>query len=114
MFTLTKTMTLTSLAIIVAIFSGAWLASTSPANSRIDTFQPAGITSMSVENRLGAIELDICQGQAWPHFSEGCAAWIAATSGANGIDRTVSTVITDIDHGFTVAGKAQPVEVAAR
>lgn len=112
MHTLTKTMTLTSLAIIVAVFTGAWLASTSPASSRIDVVEPAA--APSVESRLGAIELDLCQGQAWPHFSAGCASWIAATSRATGIQRTISTVVTDIDHGFTIAGKAQVMDLAAR
>ncbi|MBV6657520.1 MAG: hypothetical protein KI785_07095 [Devosiaceae bacterium] len=110
MMTLTKTMTLTSLAIILAIFTGVWLASTSPASSRTDSFAP----SVSVETRLGAAELDLCQGQAWPHFSDGCAAWIAATNNTSGIDRTVSTMVSDVDHGFTIVSKAQPLEVAAR
>lgn len=110
MMNLTKTMTMTSLALIVSVLAGLWLASTTPANSLSENAAP----SMSVESRLGAAELALCDGQAWPHFSQGCTAWIAATSDQLGIDRSVSTAVHDYDHGFTIISKAAPVELAAR
>ncbi|MEM6382303.1 MAG: hypothetical protein AAF739_06475 [Pseudomonadota bacterium] len=110
MMNLTKTMALTSLAIIAAVFSGFWLASTAPANTGNAPFEP----TRSVESRLGAAELDLCQGQAWPHFTDGCARWIAATNNAEGFDRSISIAVTDVEHGFTVVQKAQPIDVASR
>lgn len=110
MITLTKTLTMTTLAVLVAALLGVWLATTSPANSTSEQAFP----SSNVEVRLGAAELAICAGQAWPHFTEGCASWIAATSDTNAIDRTISMSIHDADHGFTVVSKAQPMELAAR
>ncbi|GAB5511582.1 MAG: hypothetical protein Rhims3KO_29830 [Hyphomicrobiales bacterium] len=105
-----KTITLTSAALVIALFFGAWLANTSPANSTTDQATP----SMSVDHRLANAEFDLCDGQAWPHFSDGCTAWIAATSERDGIDRSVSPVMHDAEHGFSIAGKAQPIEVATR
>lgn len=110
MITLARTLTLTTVAVVFAVLLGLWLATTSPANSRTDSAAP----SMSVETRLGAAELALCAGQAWPHFSAGCASWIRASSAQAGIDRTISTTITDTDHGFTIVGKATPLELAAR
>jgi hypothetical protein len=110
MITLTKTLTMTSIAVLVAVLLGMWLATTSPANSSAEHAAP----SMSVEVRLGAAELDLCSGQAWPHFSAGCSAWIAASSNIDGIDRTISMSVHDADHGFTVVAKAQQIELAAR
>jgi hypothetical protein len=110
MITLTKTVTMTSLALILAVLLGMWLATTSPANSSGESMAP----SMAVETRLGAAELDLCAGQAWPHFSAGCAAWIAASSNHDGVDRSISGLVHDVDHGFTIAGKASLTEMAAR
>lgn len=110
MITLTRTLTMTSIAVLVAVLMGMWLATTSPANSSAEQAAP----STSVEVRLGAAELDLCSGQAWPHFTDGCAAWIAASSDNDGIDRTISISTHDADHGFTIVSKAQPLEVAAR
>ncbi len=109
MFNMTKTLTMTTLAITVAVLMGLWFASTSPANSSAEQAAP----SMSVDVRLGAAELDLCSGQAWPHFSEGCTAWIQASSDTDGIDRTISIASHDAEHGFSVVTKAQPLEVAS-
>ncbi|MEM1283921.1 MAG: hypothetical protein AAGH43_00900 [Pseudomonadota bacterium] len=110
MITLARTLTLTTVAVVFAVLLGLWLATTSPANSSAENAAP----SMNVETRLGAAELDLCAGQAWPHFSDGCASWIRASSDQSGIDRTISTMVTDADHGFTVVTKATPLEVASR
>lgn len=110
MITMTKTLTMTSIAVLIAVLMGMWLATTSPANSSAEQATP----STSVDMRLGAAELDLCSGQAWPHFTDGCAVWIAASSNNTGIDRTISMTMHDSDHGFTVVTKAQPVEVAVR
>ncbi|MEM1288039.1 MAG: hypothetical protein AAGH60_06775 [Pseudomonadota bacterium] len=110
MITLTKTMTLTSLAVIVAILAGMWMATTQPATSGTQSFEP----TMSVETRLGAAGFDLCEGQTWPHFSNGCVSWISAGEGGQAVDRSVSIQITDPDHGFTVVSKAQPISVASR
>ncbi|MFK7792557.1 MAG: hypothetical protein AB8B88_07795 [Devosiaceae bacterium] len=110
MITITRTLTMTTLAVLIAVLMGVWLASTSPANSsgeRLDA-------SMSVETRLGIAELDLCTGQTWPHFSEGCATWISASSDTDGINRTISLAVHDADHGFSVVTKAQDIEVASR
>lgn len=110
MITLTKTLTMTTVAVLIAILMGMWLATTSPANSEDERALP----SMSVDVRLGAAELALCDGQAWPHFSNGCASWIAASSNSNGIDRTISMTVHDVDHGFSIATKVEPIELATR
>ena len=110
MITFAKTLTMTTLAVFVAILVGVWLASTSPA---ISSAQGPALP-MSVDVRLGTAELAICDGQAWPHFTNGCAAWIAASSDSNGIDRTVSLTVHHADLGLSVAAKAQPLELAGR
>ena len=110
MTNLTKTFTLTTLLVLAAVLAGLGLASVTPAVSGGDMATP----SMVVETRLGAAELDLCSGQAWPHFSAGCAAWIAASADRDGIDRSISFAVHDADHGFSIVGKAAPMEVAAR
>ncbi len=110
MLTITRTLTMTTAAVLLAIFLGVWLASTSPANSSAGS----AIASMSVETRIGIAELDLCSGQAWPSFSDGCAAWISASAQSDGLDRTISLAIHDADQGFSVVGKAQSIAVAAR
>ena len=110
MKTLSKTLTMTTVAVLVAALIGVWLAMASPANSGAEQ----AIPSIDVDVRLGLAELDLCAGQTWPHFNEGCAAWIAATSDTVGIDRTISIAEHDVEHGFTVVGKAQPITLANR
>lgn len=110
MMTITRTVTMTTAAVLLAVLMGVWLASTSPANSSSE----AATASMSVETRLGIAELDLCTGQAWPHFSNGCAAWISASANSDGLDRTISLAHHDADHGFSVVSKAQTLDVAAR
>ena len=110
MITLTKTLTMTIVALFIAILVGMWLATASPASPEGEHIMP----SMSVDVRLGAAELAICDGQTWPHFSDGCASWIAASSRSNGIDRTISMAMHDVDHGFSIVSKAEPMELATR
>jgi hypothetical protein len=110
MLTIARTLTMTTAAMLLAILLGVWLASTSPANSSAGS----AAASMSVETRIGIAELDLCSGQAWPSFSHGCAAWISASAKSDGLDRTLSLAVHDADQGFTVAGKARAIVVAAR
>jgi hypothetical protein len=110
MIDMMKTLTITTAAVLAAVLMGIWLASTTPALSGAEE----NSASTSVNVRLSSAELDLCSGQAWPHFSQGCASWISASSDSHGIDRTISLAVHDVDHGFTVVSKAEPVEVAAR
>jgi hypothetical protein len=41
MITLTKTLTMTSIAVLVAVLMGMWLATTSPANSSAEQAMPS-------------------------------------------------------------------------
>ncbi|MCB1508971.1 MAG: hypothetical protein KDI98_09590 [Hyphomicrobiaceae bacterium] len=109
---MTRTITLTVASSLLAVTLGV-------AAAALFAFNDAGATdtvtapTTPVIERLSATADPLCSGQAWPNYSEGCRAWIAAAAGAPVAVRSVSTVITDVDHQITIVGKADDTIILA-